>query len=348
MSFALVFVLFCLAVAITIVVVALSYSVAGYSGPRSDHFDGARFFNRGGIVHGLPQLVRWVTNRDRGPWRGWIDDPPGPPPPDKVAAGEIRVTYVNHATLLVQIDGMSILTDPVWSYRVSPLSWAGPRRHRDPGIRFEDLPQVDAVVVSHNHYDHMDVRTLGRLHAACRPAVFSGLGNAEFLATKGIDTATDLDWWEEVRLTETVTITCVPSRHFSSRGPSDRDRALWCGFVIRGKGGSVYFAGDTAYGDHFAEIGKRAGPIRLALLPIGAFRPEWFMSPVHIGPRDAIRAAHDLRAEVAVPMHYGTFPLGDDGETEAIDRLKEVLASWADPKPRFEVLGFGEGRTFSA
>lgn len=328
-----------------VVAYARSFSTEPYRGPVSDHFDGERFFNSEPAPHGFGAFFRWVSNRKPGPWRDWVDAPPGPKPPERVGKGELRVTWVNHATVLVQLDGVNVLTDPVWSYRVSPVSWAGPRRHRPPGIRFEELPPIDAVVVSHNHYDHMDVATLARLRDAHRPRVFSALGNGAFLDGEGIP-STDLDWWQSAELANGVTVTSVPAKHFSSRGPVDRDFALWGGFVIRGAGGAVYVAGDTGYGSHFAEIGRRLGPMRVALLPIGAFLPRWFMSPVHMGPAEALRAARDLRAEVTVPIHYGTFPLGDDAEDEPLRELERALAAEAEPKPRVDVLGSGEGRGY--
>ncbi len=316
-----------------------SFSVPPYDGDKSDHFDGERFHNPGGLNHGFFALVKWVTNRERGYWPDWTESTPGAPPVERVAAGELRVTWVNHATLLVQLDGVNILTDPVWSYRVSPVSVAGPRRHRDPGIRFEDLPPIDIVAISHNHYDNMNIETIRRLVEEHDPVIFCGLGNAAFLEKQGIDGARDLDWWDNESL-EGITVTAVPARHFSARGPGDRDRALWAGYVFRGQSGSAYFAGDTGYGRHFSEIGRRLGPIDVALLPIGAFRPRWFMSPVHIDPQQAVQAHKDLGAAVSIPMHYGTFPLGDDGETEAIELLREVVA--ADPdSPAFTELENG-------
>ncbi len=235
---------------------------------------------------------------------------------------------------------MNILTDPVWSYRVSPVTWAGPRRHRAPGIRFEDLPPIDVVAVSHNHYDHMDVATLRRLRDVHAPLILVGLGNSAFLEREGLSGTRDLDWWESVDLGQGVRATSVPARHFSARGPGDRDRALWTGYVFSGETGSAYFAGDTGYGSHFAEIGKRLGPIDVALLPIGAFRPRWFMSPVHIDPQEAIQAHRDLGASVSIPMHYGTFPLGDDAETEPLEVLRQAMEETGETG--FEIVQMGE------
>jgi L-ascorbate metabolism protein UlaG (beta-lactamase superfamily) len=319
-----------------------------WSTPRwdgsSSHFDGERFQNVPSVEHGgLGAIVRWMLNREKGPWREWTDAPPGPPPPRRVGAGELRVTFVNHATTLVQVDGLNILTDPIWSERASPVSWAGPRRHRPPGLRFEDLPPIDAVLVSHNHYDHLDLPTLRRLAQTHRPRIFAGLGNGAILERAGVPAGQELEWWQSAVLPGGVQVVAVPAQHFSGRSLTDRDRALWAGWVVQGRAGAVYFAGDTGYGPHFAAIRQRLGPIRLALLPIGAFRPRWFMQRVHLAPEEAVRAAGDLGAGTAVAIHFGTFHLGDDGEEEAPALLAEAVAAH-EPRPRFWVLGFGEGR----
>lgn len=322
------------------------FSAPRYRGPASDHFDGDRFRNQRPTEHGgLGDVLRWIWTRDPGPWKDWTDASPGAPPPRRVATGELRVTYVNHATVLVQMDGVNILTDPIWSERCSPVSWAGPRRVRPPGIRFEDLPPIDVVLVSHNHYDHLDVPTLERLAREHRPRIFSGLGNQALFDSKSIRGATDLDWWQSAEIAPGVRVSAVPAQHFSSRGLCDRDRTLWIGFVVTGPAGSVYFAGDSGWGPHFEQIRERFGPVRLALLPIGAFRPKWFMSRVHLSPGEAVRAHQVLGAGTSVAIHFGTFRLGDDGQDEAPERSRAAIESAGNPGPRFWILGFGEGRT---
>ena len=302
-----------------------------YRGPRSDHFDGKRFFTPDAPPHaGFGDFLKWVRNRQPGAWTKWREITPSVPP---ARSEELRITWVNHSTMLIQAANVNILTDPLWSKRCSPVQWAGPKRHHAPGVRFEDLPPIDAVLISHNHYDHLDMPTLRRLK---RDRTFVALGNAAFL--KG---ATDLDWWESASLANGVRVHCVPAQHFSSRGLTDRDANLWCGFVIETPRGNVYFAGDTGYGPHFAAIRERFGAIRVALLPIGAFRPEWFMCSVHISPKEAVRAARDLGAEVSIPMHYYTFHLGDDGQDEPVEVLRREATD-----VRFEVLAPGE--TFEA
>jgi len=319
------------------------FAAPRYHGPVSDHFDGDRFHND------VPRpraggLFRWLFERQPGPWAEPVDGPYGAKPVERVDRGRMRVTWVNHATVLLQMDGLNILTDPIWSERCSPISFIGPRRHHSPGIRFEDLPPIDVVVISHDHYDHMDLPTLKRLHAAFHPLVLVGLGNAKLLRRAGISGAVELDWWQSIGLPGGVRAVSVPAQHFSNRSLSDPNVTLWTGFAFQGPSGTAFFAGDTGFGGHFAQIAARLGPIRLAMLPIGAFRPEWVMSTVHMSPADAVRAHRALGAGTSVAIHFGTFPLGDDGETEPVERLHAALDSDAVPRDRFWALGFGEGR----
>ena len=317
-------------------------SVSWWKGPRTDHFDGKLFHNLEPRARMSGSFWKWMWNRERGPWRDFTDTPPGPPPPRRVADGRLRATFINHATVLLQMDGVNVLTDPVWAKRVSPFSFVGPRRHRPPGVRLEDLPPIDVVIVSHNHYDHMDVETLRRIARRDSPPIFVGLNNAAYLAGRGVRGARDLDWWDSVALPTGVTITAVPARHFSSRGPYDGNRALWCGFVVTGASGSFYFAGDTGWGSHFSLIARRFPRLRLALLPIGAYRPRWFMSPVHIDPEEAVCAHETLRATTSLAIHYGTFAQADDGELEPQEALRGALAERSEPRPRFLLLDNGE------
>ncbi len=312
-------------------------------GPAGDHFDGRRFSNLELRPHGsVGDLLKWGLNRDAGEWRR-IEAEPGPRPPERVARG-IRVTFVGHATTLVQIDGINLLTDPVWALRSSPLTFAGPRRWRPPGIRFEDLPPIDAVLVSHDHYDHLCAPTIARIARTHTPRILSGLGNGALLASLGARDPIELDWWEHAELAPQIRATFVPAQHFSGRGVRDRDVTLWGGFVIDAPSGRVYFAGDTGMGPHFAMIRERCGAPRLALIPIGAYRPVWFMSRVHVSPEEAVQAARILEAETSVGIHFGTFRLADDGIDEPVRDLERALAACGSDAPRFWVLDHGEGR----
>ncbi len=329
--------------------VGCSLAAPRWQGPKTEHFDGERFVtpnaprSKGGFgsFEGLKNVLKWQSERQVGPWQAYRDEPVGPRPPSDVPMGAMRVTFINHATTLIQLDGVNILTDPIYSQRCSPFTFAGPKRVRPPGIAFEDLPRIDAIVLSHNHYDHMDVATLKRV-AALYPNVriFAGLGNRAFLASQGLDRVTELDWWGTQQL-KGVELMSAPTQHFSNRGITDDDGTLWSGWVITGSKGRAYFGGDTAYGPHFKAVGDRLGPFRLAVLPIGAYKPEWFMSPIHMSPSEAVQAAIDLRAQISVPMHYGTFALADDGEVEPLEALAAALQKTPAP---FAVLGFGEGR----
>ena len=304
-----------------------------------------RFRNATPTEHeGVGDVLRWMGTRKPGPWRKWTDLPPAPSPPARVGPGEMRITFVNHATVLLQMDGVNVLTDPIWSERCSPVPFAGPRRHVPPGLRFEQLPPIDVVVVSHNHYDHLDVPTLRRLARDHHPTFLVPTGNRALLDRRGIHGSEELAWWHSVDVRDGVRISAVPAQHFSGRGLFDRDRSLWAGFVVAGPGGSAYFAGDTGFGPHFAEIRDRFGPPRLALLPIGAFRPEWFMSRVHASPDEALEAHRILGAGTSVGIHFGTFRLADDGQDEPAERIAELLRGSPEPRPRFWILGNGESR----
>ena len=327
------------------IIVALGWlaSAPPYRGPVSDHFDGRRFRNYRATPHNdFREAAKWAANRQRGYWKPRRDEPPGPPPPPRVDGEQLRVTFVNHTTVLLQTHGLNILTDPIWSERCGPVSWFGPRRVRPPGIRFDDLPPIDIVLLSHNHYDHCDLPTLRRLARGHKPSVIVPLGNRTFLEQRRVPVLHELDWWQAVGMSG-LTITAVPVRHFAGRGLFDRDRSLWCGYMIETSAGSICFAADTGHGDHFEQIRTRLGAPRLALLPIAAFRPEWFMSRVHMSPEQALAAHEILGAQTSVATHYGTFPLADDGEAEAAERIAANVHR-IPGGTRFWVLGFGEGR----
>jgi L-ascorbate metabolism protein UlaG (beta-lactamase superfamily) len=310
--------------------------------PLVEHFRDGRFFNPGASAQGFGSALKWMTKRKIGPWRKWIDSAPGPKPPARVDGSELRVTFVNHSTVLLQTEGLNILTDPVWSQRVSPVSFSGPRRHRAPGIRFEDLPPIDCLLISHNHYDHFDRPTLKRIASLHRPMVFCPLGLANPLRHIGFREVHELDWWQSQPWRH-LRIHCLPAQHFSARTPFDRNRTLWSGWLLESPNGNLYFAGDTGFCDVFAAIKDRLSPLRLALLPIGAYEPEWFMGPVHMTPEQAVEARAILQASVAIGIHFGTFALADDGETAPVDRLRRALNGRKD-RDQFWLLTEGEGR----
>ncbi|GAC1478804.1 MAG: MBL fold metallo-hydrolase [Gemmatimonadaceae bacterium] len=322
-----------------------SFEAPAYHGPRSDHFDGDRFYNYERVEDRqiADGVRRALASGRRGRWTRW-EPVATDVPPARVADGDIRVTFVNHATMLVQMDGLNILTDPVWSDRISPVSWLGPRRHRGPGIRFEDLPPIDVVLLSHNHYDHMDVATLRRLAHTFHPRILAGLGNRRFLVGQGVAGAEDMDWWQSLPVGSAVRITGVPARHWSARSLTDSRRTLWLGFVIEGPSGRVYFAGDTGYGRFLEMIRDRFAPVRLALLPIGPIRPRRAMADRHMSPDDALRAYDLLGAGAAIAMHYGTFQQGVDSADEPADSLRAEVARASRGSLTFWALRNGESR----
>jgi L-ascorbate metabolism protein UlaG (beta-lactamase superfamily) len=227
------------------------------------------------------------------------------------------------------MDGLNILTDPIWSDRCSPVSWIGPRRHKTPGIRFEDLPPIDVVLLSHNHYDHLDLPTLKRLAKKGTPRAIVSLGNLGLVSSTGIPKISEFDWWQSTPLSPDVKVTFVPSRHFSSRTLWDRNETLWGGFVISGPSGNVYYAGDTGYGGHFKEIAQHFSPIKVAILPISPFQPRRSDEPLrisnHMGPFEAVQAHTDLNAQASIAAHFQVFQLGSDGFDDAVNELSAVL-----------------------
>lgn len=319
------------------------FSAPKYQGPPSDHFNGEKFYNIGNVsANGGLQVLRWMLTRDKTDWVDNLDENYKDAPPRVVKGDSLRITFINHATLLIQTAGLNILTDPIWSERTSPVSWAGPRRKKLPGIRFEDLPPIDLVVISHNHYDHLDIPTLQRLSNRDAPQIYTPLGVAQFLEQEGIKHAKDMDWWDKVQLQEEVQLHCVPAQHFSGRGLGDRDATLWAGYIIHTPRGNIYFAGDTGYGPFVQEIKKRFNNIRLALLPIGAYKPEWFMRPIHVNPAEAVQMHLDLNARQSIGMHFGTFQLADEGEQEPLEALSKALKQKNVKKHQFITLREGE------
>jgi L-ascorbate metabolism protein UlaG (beta-lactamase superfamily) len=306
------------------------------------HFNGRRYQNPSPRQNGFTSVLRWILSREAGQWPDWIDTEPGPPPPS--SSDRLRITFINHTTFLLQLQGINLLTDPIWSLRASPFSWAGPRRRRPPGIRFEDLPPIHGVLLSHDHYDHMDIPTLQRLEEEHRPVVYTGLGNARRLAKIGITKAVELDWWGSPPAWNGIRITAIPAQHFSGRTPFDRDSTLWCGFMVEGRETNICFCGDTAMGPHIRQIAARFPRIDASILPIGAFRPQWFMSEVHMSPEEAVKAHRILGSGISVASHFGTFPLADDGEREPVELLQRSMAAHHLTEAEFWVLGFGEGR----
>lgn len=338
-----------LAIIIVFILVSLLlgwiFSAPGYRGPVSDHFDGKRFINPGGnAVGGFRELIKWSRERQHGEWKEDLGLECGPAPMGRVEGDSIVVTFVNHSTFLIQTGGLNILTDPVWSEYASPVSFAGPKRMRPPGIRFEDLPEIDIVLLTHNHYDHLDINTLKELANLFNPVIYTPLGVGLYLKKKGIENYIEMDWWDEIVLSNGSQLLCTPAKHFSGRGMFDRFRTLWSGFAIQTGKGSIYYSGDTGFGDFFNEIADRIRPVRLAFLPIGAYKPQWFMSSIHTSPADAVKIHQILQSAQSIGMHFGTFPLADDGMAEPGQELIKAIGREGILDERF--LTLEEGRAF--
>ncbi|MDZ7716307.1 MAG: MBL fold metallo-hydrolase [Balneolaceae bacterium] len=319
-----------------------------YKGPPTEHFNGKTFSNIDGIkARGLKDVIKWAITEEPGPWTVLSEEDItyGSVPESTVTEG-IKITFVNHATFLIQVDGLNILTDPVWSERASPFQWIGPKRMRPPGIRFQDLPEIDVVLISHNHYDHLDIHTAKRLKDAFDPLFITPLGVPLYLKENGITNTAELNWWNDYVINQEVKVFAVPAQHFSGRGLTDRDKTLWAGYVLQTPAGNIYFAGDTGYDGFFKDIGQRFNPIDVALIPVGAYKPRWFMSPIHVDPFEAVQIHKDVGAKQSIGMHFGTFPLADDGMTEPINDLAKAREQAGIDKKDFFILNEGASKSF--
>ncbi|KQT50692.1 hypothetical protein ASG43_05240 [Aureimonas sp. Leaf454] len=317
-----------------------------YEGPVSDHFDGSVFFNPGGDEpNGFLDLMRWRFNGERSAWPDrWPDTPTSASPDARVTGRDLQVTMIGHATLLIQTAGLNILTDPVYSDRASPFGFAGPQRVNAPGVPFERLPPIDLVLLTHSHYDHLDVDTLARLKAAHDPLVVTPLGN-DVIVRQRVPTMRlhVQDWGDAVEIGGTV-VHCEPTHHWSARGVLDRRKALWSNFVVEGPAGRIYHVGDTGFhaGINYRAARAKHGGFRLACLPIGAYEPRWFMKSQHQNPDEAVQGFSLLGSDFAVGHHWGTFQLTDEGIEAPRDALLAALDSAALPRARFRPMTPGE------
>lgn len=311
-----------------------------YDGPATSHFDGVRFFNPGepDTDRSLLDVMRWRMTSPKQSWPAVVPVQPARP---AERSQELVATMVGHATVLIQVAGLNLLTDPVWSDRASPLSFAGPRRVAAPGVALDDLPPIDAILLSHNHYDHLDIRTLRALEERHAPIVVTPLGNDAIIRRhmSGARIMTG-DWGDVAAVRPDCEVHIVPANHWSSRGPSDRRMALWGGFMVRVAGKLIYFAGDTGYGtgDIFRTLRLKFGPPDLAILPIGAYDPRWFMAAQHVNPEEAIQILCDLEAVRAIGMHWGVFRMTDEPWDDPIQRLTVGLAAKGIDASRFQAM----------
>jgi L-ascorbate metabolism protein UlaG (beta-lactamase superfamily) len=335
-----------------------------YRGPVSDHFDGERFFNPGFPPYssGGPQrfLNRWLRG-ERAQWPATLPVEPGYPAAEGTACPSARAavvenwrrcvdsvdpkvmaaTWIGHATVLIQAGGLNILTDPIWSERASPFSFVGPKRVRAPGIRFEDLPKIDLILISHNHYDHMDLPTLKRLWERDKPLIVTSLGNDTILRGEGIASRA-LDWRGRVAVRPNVEVTVERNHHWGSRWGTDRNRALWSAFTVKTPAGNIFFAGDTGWGDgSWVREAARNGPYRLAIIPVGAYEPRDFMKTNHVDPDEAVRIFEALNPTQALGVHWGTFQLTFEPIDDPPLRLAAALRRRGIDARRFRTIEVG-------
>jgi L-ascorbate metabolism protein UlaG (beta-lactamase superfamily) len=296
---------------------------------KTDHFNGKKFHNLDPTLKGgknLFHVLKWRFLNPLIKWPRQKDDALTPELSLSIKKDECAITWVNHATALVQFEGFSALTDPVFSKRVSPISWLGPKRVKNPGLMLSELPKIDVVVISHNHYDHMDLASIKTIWHMYQPLIIVPLGNAQIIRSLGIDKVLELDWWGSHQFSDAHQVILTPAQHWSARGIFDRYKALWGGFIIKSFDIKVFFAGDTGYNSHFKMIRKRFGKMDFSLLPIGAYEPRWFMKDNHMNPSEAVKAHVDLESQMSMGIHFDTFQLSNEAIDDPVKDLNKSLA----------------------
>ena len=308
--------------------------------PLSDHYDGKLFFNTTQNQRlSFWDILAWKMKGTAAKWPKEIKNNSYTLPTHNGDQKAI-ITFINHASFLIQLDGLNIITDPIFSSRASPSSFFGPQRIRQPGLKISDLPPIDVVVISHNHYDHLDLPSLIEIDAKFKPLFFVPLGDKKLLAENGLQNIHEMDWWNEHDVKGTKFI-FTPVQHWSARGLFDKCKSLWGGYFIKNLNFNAYFGGDAGYSSYYSETFKKLGAPDVALLPIGAYAPENLMRINHMTPEDALKAHEDLAAKISIGMHFGTFQLTDEPLTEPEDRIKKSSV------PNFIILDVGESKVFN-
>lgn len=316
-----------------------------YTGPVTDHFDGTRFFNPDGRPpRGFRDLLRW-HRETRAKWPETVELTDGAArPAQRVEGAELRVTMIGHATLLIQTAGLNILTDPVWSERASPFSFLGPKRHCEPGVAFDHLPKIDVVLLTHNHYDHLDLKTLARLKTAHDPLVVTPLGNDTLVRSKVRDMRIEVGDWNDMVESGPARFHFEPCHHWSARGLRDRSMALWAAFTIETADRRIFHVGDTGFdrGRPYDMARVKHGGFDLAILPIGAYEPRWFMQDQHQNPEEAVAGFARLNAAHAIGHHWGAFQLTNEPIEEPVEQLRQALEAEGIAAERFRALRPGQ------
>lgn len=316
-----------------------------------NHFDGTRFFNADGPMRrSFLRFMKWQCTRKVGPWPRHVPNPSSDVPPRKGSGDILRVSLIGHASLLLQTQDYNILMDPVYTTYASPIHGLGPKRVNPPGVAFDALPPIDLVLISHNHYDHLDLKTIARLWKTHKPTLVAPLKNDRIIQRYNprIPVKT-LDWGQSLKLSKALTLHLEPMNHWSARGWFDYNKALWGAFVIATPAGNIYFVGDTGFGDGslFKKAQQKFKSFRLALLPIGAYNPRWFMKSVHMNPDEAVQAHTLLNASNTLGIHFGTFcGLADDGFSEPLNALAHALKKYNVSQKTFRTLTPGQAASF--
>lgn len=318
--------------------------------PHSEkRYDNSRFSNINPEVKpkNLIDILKWKINNKQPKWPDSIPVSHTDVPPNNNPDGIIRISYVGHVTFLVQIAGLNILTDPVWSDRVSPFSCIGPKRITKPGINFDDLPKIDIILISHNHYDHLDLNTIKRLWERDKPQIITPLLNDSVLQSNITDIkVSTLNWYEKIDVTSNCCINLEPAQHWSARGLFDRNKALWGTFLITTKFGSICFIGDSGYNQSiFHNLGQKYD-IFLSLIPIGAYEPRWFMKDIHMNPEEAVLAHQDMKSKYSIASHFDTFQLADEGFNQAVGDLIQAKTKYKVSDEEFIVPSVGMAYQF--
>jgi len=299
--------------------------VPEYHGPITDHYDGQYFYNLEPTEEkSFWDVLKWRVGGSRPAWPKAISI--NPAQPEKFIEGKyVRLTFVGHASVLLQTEGLNFLIDPVWSKVIGPTNTFGVGRTHPPGIEFHNLPSIQFVAISHNHYDHLDLPTLIDLNKTFHPLFLEGLGNKAFLEQSDIENAVDLDWWQEYKVNEKIKVIATPAKHWSMRSWGNRNQTLWLSFAFQTPHHKIYFSGDTGYGKHFQMIRERLGPMDICLLPIGAYEPRWFMKGHHMNPEDTVKAHQDLGCKKTLGIHFGTFHLTDEAYGQPEEDFKNAI-----------------------
>jgi len=332
--------------AICFLLFSCSKSISNY--PISNHFDGEVFYNLDHqVTKNFIDVIHWKLGFTQKEWPNYVEisDPKNNAEKFKNNKMPFITSHINHATHLIKFDEVNVITDPIFSMRCSPFQWIGPKRVHQPGMSLEHLPQIDFVVISHNHYDHMDEDSLKEIHKKHQAKFIVPLGNKIILEKVGIKNIVELDWWESYKI-KNLSITLVPAQHWSLRLGTSRNVALWGGYIFEYQNGDTrktsYFSGDTGFGSFFHEIRKRFPRMDLALLAIGAYEPRWFMKEQHINPKDAIRIHQILSSKLSIASHYGTFQLSDEEIDQPVKKLNDLLKRSKKNKYPFIATSFGD------